>query len=61
MTAKELYEQLKEKGLENAPLFVLIEQHSEYLEWWDTDKIDGIWIDTTPTDEMVYLEHSFYE
>lgn len=61
MTAKELYEQLKEKGLENAPLFILVDSCDEYSSWSDTDKINGIWIDTTLTSKIVYLEHSFYE
>lgn len=61
MTAKELYEQLKEKGLENAPLFISVQDHNEYESWSDTDEIDGFWIDATPKGEMIYLMHSFYE
>lgn len=57
MTIKELYEMAKRDGLENEELFVSIEYQEDYISGWNTYKIT----DYETIDNMVYLNHEFYE
>ena len=53
MTAKELYERLKADGLENEPLYTMIENSDDHAWWWDEEHI----CDYEVIDNKVYLSY----
>lgn len=53
MTAKELYERLKADGLENEPLYTMIENSNDCSWWWDEEHI----FDYEVINNKVYLSY----